>query len=60
LKSPMPHANPTPHMAQIPAAVVKPRIPPCWERMMAPAPRKPIPVTTCAAIREGSTEVPFL
>src|SRR5438132_4544672 len=35
------------------AAVVSPRIEsPC--RMIAPAPRKPIPVTICAAIRVGS------
>jgi hypothetical protein len=26
--------------------------------MIAPAPRKPIPVTICAAMRVGSTELP--
>ena len=35
------------------AAVVSPRTESPW-RMIAPAPRKPIPVTTCAAIRVGS------
>src|SRR5436190_7664756 len=35
------------------AAVVRPRIDRPW-RMIAPAPRKPIPVTICAAIRVGS------
>src|SRR5581483_5449373 len=35
------------------AAVVRPRTErPC--RMIAPAPRKPMPVTICAAIRDGS------
>src|SRR3954452_8943823 len=41
------------------AAVVSPRTEsPC--RMIAPAPRKPIPVTICAAIRVGSTLTPKL
>src|SRR4051812_23101058 len=35
------------------AAVVRPRIENPW-RMIAPAPRKPMPLTTCAAIRVGS------
>src|SRR3954451_22794667 len=35
------------------AAVVRPRIEKPW-RMIAPAPRKPMPLTTCAAIRVGS------
>src|ERR671934_1696890 len=35
------------------AAVVSPRTDSPW-RMIAPAPRKPIPVTICAAIRVGS------
>ena len=35
------------------AAVVKPRTEPP-NRMIAPAPRKPIPATTCAATRPGS------
>ena len=38
-----------------PAAVVSPRTT-CFWKMMVPAPMKPIPVTTCAAIREGSNE----
>src|SRR5579884_73981 len=36
------------------AAVVRPLIDRPW-RMMAPAPRKPMPLTTCAATREGSS-----
>src|SRR5689334_5077458 len=39
------------------AAVVRPRTDSPW-RMIAPAPRKPIPVTICAAIRVGSTRTP--
>src|SRR5438270_7041154 len=39
------------------AAVVSPRTErPC--RMIAPAPRKPIPLTICAAMRVGSMRVP--
>jgi hypothetical protein len=41
------------------AAVVSPRTEsPC--RMIAPAPRKPMPVTICAAIRVGSNVTPDL
>src|SRR4051794_1320912 len=41
------------------AAVVSPRTEkPC--RMIAPAPRKPIPVTTCAAMRVGSARTMLL
>src|SRR5689334_1673023 len=36
------------------AAVVSPRTERPW-RMIAPAPRKPIPLTICAAMRVGST-----
>ena len=39
------------------AAVVSPRTDRPW-RMIAPAPRKPIPVTICAAIRVGSKTRP--
>ena len=39
------------------AAVVRPRTD-MPERMIAPAPRKPIPVTICAAMRVGSTGEP--
>src|SRR5215211_280690 len=39
------------------AAVVRPRIEMPW-RMIAPAPRKPIPDTICAAIRVGSKVTP--
>src|ERR671928_148796 len=38
------------------AAVVRPRTERPW-RMIAPAPRKPIPVTICAAIRVGSARI---
>jgi hypothetical protein len=43
------------------AAVVSPRTERPW-RMIAPAPRKPMPVTICAAIRVGSvrTSAPLL
>src|SRR5436190_390658 len=40
------------------AAVVSPRTDNPW-RMIAPAPRKPIPVTICAAIRVGSARTTF-
>src|SRR6478609_8236539 len=44
---------PMPATSQRVAAVVRPRTDkPC--RMIAPAPRKPIPLTICAAIRVGS------
>ena len=39
------------------AAVVSPRTVRPW-RMIAPAPRKPMPVTICAAIRVGSKTTP--
>src|SRR3954471_5146573 len=44
---------PIPATSQSVAAVVRPRTDNPW-RMMAPAPRKPIPLTICAAIRVGS------
>src|SRR3954466_9753848 len=44
---------PIPATSQSVAAVVRPRTDSPW-RMMAPAPRKPIPLTICAAIRVGS------
>src|SRR5437588_2049856 len=44
---------PTAATTQSVAAVVRPRTERPW-RMIAPAPRKPIPVTICAAIRLGS------
>src|SRR6478609_3175187 len=40
------------------AAVVSPRTD-SPERMIAPAPRKPMPVTICAAIRDGSVRTMF-
>ena len=50
---PAPMARPKHAVIQIPAAVVRPRTEPfIW--IMAPAPRKPIPEITCAAIRPGS------
>src|SRR6266576_4727667 len=45
--------------SQSDAAVVSPRTERPW-RMIAPAPRKPIPVTICAAMRVGSTLAPKL
>ena len=42
---------------QSPAAVVSPRMESPW-RMIAPAPRKPIPVTIWAAMRVGSKTTP--
>ncbi len=50
---PDPIAMPMAAMAQSPAAVVKPSIPPCLWRIV-PAPRKPIPTTICEATRLGS------
>ena len=50
---PAPTAMPNAATIHIPAAVVSPRTEP-FICIMAPAPRKPIPVTTCAAIRAGS------
>src|SRR5437763_6811609 len=51
---PAPAAIPIAATSQSEAAVVRPRTDrPC--RMIAPAPRKPIPLTICAAIRVGST-----
>src|SRR5579864_3946117 len=41
---------------QIVDAVVSPRTSSPWRRML-PAPRKPTPVTICAAIRVGSTDL---
>src|SRR5262249_43270544 len=54
---PAPTAIPIAATSQRVAAVVRPRTESPW-RMMAPAPRKPIPVTICAAIRVGSTLIP--
>src|SRR5688572_20702731 len=48
---------PMPATSQSVAAVVRPRTVRPW-RMMAPAPRKPIPVTICAAMRVGSNMIP--
>ena len=53
---PTPTAMPIAAIIQMPAAVVRPRTEP-FICMMAPAPRKPIPDTTWAAMRLGS---PFL
>ena len=51
---PAPTASPIPAVAQIPAAVVSPRTI-CFWKMMVPAPINPIPLTTCAATRLGSS-----
>ena len=46
----------TPATTQMVAAVVRPCMAPrAW--MIEPAPIKPIPVTTCEAMRDGSTRV---
>ena len=50
---PAPIASPIPAVAQIPAAVVRPRIEEPFRKMI-PAPRNETPLTTCAAIRAGS------
>src|SRR4051794_21993214 len=50
---PAPHAIPTAATTHSVAAVVRPRID-SPSRMIAPAPRKPMPVTICAAMRVGS------
>ncbi len=52
---PLPHASPMADVTQRPAAVVSPLIT-CFWNIIVPAPMKPIPVTTCEAIREGSSE----
>src|SRR5205085_12220523 len=54
---PAPDAIPIAATSQSEAAVVRPRTDrPC--RMIAPAPRKPMPLTICAAMRVGSIRVP--
>ena len=51
---PPPAARPTAATAHTLAAVVRPRT--VWPRaMMEPAPRKPMPDTTWAAMRDGSS-----
>ena len=53
---PLPHASPMADVTQRPAAVVSPLIT-CFWNIIVPAPMKPIPVTTCDAIRDGSNEM---
>ena len=53
----MPAAIPIAATTQSVAAVVRPRTE-MPRTMIAPAPRKPIPVTICAAIRVGSKTTP--
>jgi hypothetical protein len=55
---PAPTATPIAATTQSDAAVVSPRTLMPW-RMIAPAPRKPIPETTYEATREGSTTTPM-
>ena len=55
--SPAPAAMPIPAAAQRLAAVVRPRTDGPY-LMIAPAPRNPMPVTICAATRDGSVAVP--
>ena len=50
---PVPQASPMAAVTHRPAAVVRPRTMFFW-KMMVPAPRKPMPETTCAATREES------
>ena len=52
-KLPAPAATPMAALTQTVAAVVRPWMP-ARVRMIAPAPRNPIPVTICAATRDGS------
>ena len=54
---PAPMAMPMPAVTQMPAAVVSPRTI-CFWKMMVPAPMKPMPVTTCEAMRLGSRLTP--
>lgn len=56
---PAPQAIPTAAVAQIDAAVVRPDTLFCRTKI-SPAPRKPIPETICAAIRDGSKVMPSL
>ena len=50
---PVPQDSPMAAVTHNPAAVVSPRTTFLW-KMMVPAPKKPIPETTCAATREES------
>ena len=54
---PAPAVKPIPAVAHRLAAVVSPRTI-WWLKMIVPAPMKPIPLTTCAAIRLGSSDTP--
>ena len=53
---PNPHAIPTAAATQIALAVVRPRTLSCSKKI-TPAPMKPIPETTCAAIRDASQRI---
>lgn len=55
--SPAPTAMPTPTVAHRPAAVVTPLTVRPWVKM-TPTPKKPMAVTTPAATREASREIP--
>ena len=50
---PVPQANPMAAVTHRPAAVVSPRTTFFW-KIIVPAPKKPMPDTTCAATREES------
>jgi hypothetical protein len=52
--NPPPAAVPTAATSQIVAAVVRPRTE-SRRTKITPAPRKPMPLTICAATREGSS-----
>ena len=53
---PAPHDIPTAAATQIALAVVRPRTLSCSKKI-TPAPMKPIPETTCAAIRDASHRI---
>ena len=53
---PEPHVIPIAAVTHKPAAVVSPRTT-CFWKMMIPVPMKPMPVTTCEAIRDGSSDM---
>ena len=54
--NPPPVASPIAATVHRPAAVVNPRMAPRFKNNMVPAPIKPIPLTTCAATLEGSSD----
>ncbi len=53
---PEPHVRPIADVTHSPAAVVSPFIT-CFLKIIVPAPMKPMPVTTCEAMRDGSSDM---